>query len=987
MAGPAGASRKTVTVLFCDLVGSTALGEQLDPEALRTLLERWYVEMRVPIERHGGTVEKFIGDAVMAIFGVPAAHEDDALRAVRAAVEMHAAAVRLGAELDVGIDVRVGINTGEVVTGDATTTLVTGDAVNTAKRLEEAAADGQILVGETTRRLVANAVEVEPASAVRAKGKRLPVEAWRVLGTIPGAPAFARRLDAPLVGRQPELARLRDELDRAERERSCRRVTVLGTAGVGKSRLASELLAETQPHAAVLGARCLAYGDGITFLPLADLVRSAGGDAAIERAVAEEPDGELIVERLCGSIGTADVSVSTEETFWAIRRVLETLARGRPLVVHVEDVHWAEPRFLDLLEYVAGWSRDAPILLLCLARPELLEERPAWPGVLVPLEPLSMHESRQLIEELSAEWPVESAVAAEVDAAAEGNPLFIEQLVAALAEQGESGAMPPTIHALLAARLDRLAPQERAVLERAAVAGREFWRGTLAELSPEDERAALGATLLALVRKELVRPERSAAVPGDDCFRFRHALIRDAAYAAVPKRARADLHARVAAWLDRHDGEDELVGYHLEQASVYGAELGLAEAALAAARAGELLGAAGRRAFSRNDTPAAANLLVRASALLPAEADERLELLRLAGLALWWSGEAEQARELLVRQVAEAQEHGDQVAEWSGRLDLAAVDLVAGSSDADELLAVAQRAIETFAPDDNASLARAWRRVGHAHTAKGSYGSAAQACERALEHARAASERFEEDRVVDLLCTSLLYGPEPAEEAVARCERMLADARGNAVQEANVAASLAGLLAMRGEFEDARRRVQLAERRYEELGLRLALAGTTQVAGPVELLAGDAAAAERELRRGLDILQDTSDGYQEALLAEALYRQNLHEEAAEQAGAAARLAHADNVQAQVAWRLVRAKLDVDGSPETAVALAREAVAIAETTDATNLLADAHADLAVVLAGAGDEHSAAESGRRALELYEEKGNLAAIRRLAAPSAAA
>ncbi len=976
---PAVATRKTVTVLFCDLAGSTALGERLDPEPLRVLLSRWYEAMREPLERHGGTVEKFIGDAVMAVFGVPSAHEDDALRAVRAAVEMREATAALGQ----GLGIRVGVNTGEVVTGDHVVTLVTGDAVNTAKRIEEAAAEGEILIGDETRRLVENAVELEAAAPIRAKGKREPVEAWRVIRLIAGAPAFARRLDAPLVGRRSELALLRDELEAAKRERTCRLVTLLGPAGIGKSRLTSELIVEEGDRTVVLSARCLPYGDGITFLPLADLVRSAGGDEAVEAAIAAEPDGQLVYERLRGGIGAGVPAVSSEETFWAIRRMLETLARDRPLVVCLEDVHWAEPTFLDLIEYLAGWTRDAPILLLCLARPELLEERPRWPGRQLALPPLTPAEAGRLLEQLAEELPVAPAVAGEIGAAAEGNPLFIEQMVAALAEPSGAGGVPPTIQALLAARLDRLSPQERSVLDRAAVAGREFWRGTIGDLSSEEERPQVGATLLGLVRKELVEPGQSVGMAGDDCFQFRHALIRDAAYAGVPKALRAELHERVAGWLERHGGEDVLVAYHLEQAHVYGTELGLPAAEAAGARAAALLAEAGTQAFARNDAPAASNLLLRACALLADDDPAQLELLRLAGRALWWGGRGDAARDALERQIAQAQVLGRRTDEWSGRLDLAAIGLVSGSADADELLAVTEQAIAAFEPDDDAGLARAWRRVAHAHSASARYGSAAEASERALEHARAAGERFEEAGIVDVFCTSLLYGPTHVDEAIRHCERMLSEAAGNAVQEANVAASLGGLLAMRGDFDAARAQVGLAEKRFEELGLLLALAGTTQIAGPLELLAGDPAAAESELRRGLEIfLPDGSDGYQEALLAEALYRQGRHDEAAELAAAAAAGAHEDNVLAQVAWRLVQAKLSAEETPAEAVALAQEAVAAAETTDATSLLADALADLAHVLGLARDEDGAAEASRRALDLYGQKGNAAAAHRLTA-----
>lgn len=974
-------------MLFCDLTGSTELGERLDPESLRGILERWYEAMRESVERHGGLVEKFIGDAVMAVFGLPQVHEDDALRAVRAAVEMRGALERLNAELQAegrpGLRIRVGINTGEVVTGDGTTTLVTGDAVNTAKRLEEAASADEILVGATTRRLVENAAQLERIEPVAAKGKRDPVEAWRVLETIEGAEPFARRLDAALVGRARELALLRKELDAAISDRECRLVTVFGLAGIGKSRLAAELLAELGDNAIVLSARCLPYGDGISFLPLTELVQSAGGEESIRRAVEGERDAALIVERVACSVDPDAPPQSSEETFWAIRRLFETLARDRPVVVCLEDVHWAEPTFLDLLEYVAGWSRDAPILLLCLARPDLLDERPRWGGAAIALEPLTDSESEALLDELGAEWPIPPDARAVIAEAAEGNPLFVEQMVAMVAEGGATTAVPPSIQALLAARLDRLEPLERTVLERAAVVGKEFWRGAVVELSPVDDREAVSAALLSLVRKELVRPERSAFL-GEDGFRFRHVLICDAAYVAIPKRVRADLHERFGAWLDAHDGEDELLGYHLEQAHRCRVELGISDASTdaLAARAGALLGDAGRRALARHDAPAAANLLLRACELLPDDDPARLELQRRASVALWSTGRVDEATAMLERHVAKASELGAAGEAWSGRLEQASWSLMTGRTGSDELLGVARQAIVVFEQQhDEPGLSRGWRRIAHAHTVTGQFGSAADAAEQALRFAQSSDERFEQARIVDILCSSLLYGPATVDAAIARCEQMLVEAGTSGALEANIAASLAGLYGLRASFDAAREMARRAESIYAALGLQLASAGLSQVVGPTELLAGDTTAAEREIRRGLAILEPSgAHGYQEALLAQVLYEQGRLEESALHIEAGARNAAPDNVAAQVLWRGVRARLEAEQAPAAAQVLAREAVELAEATESPNLLADALSDLAVVLR-ASDGDQADDVARRALELYERKGNLPSARRLA------
>ena len=600
--------RKIVTVLFCDVVGSTASGESVDAETTRSLLAHFFVRMKGIIEAHGGVVDKFIGDAVMAVFGVPVAHEDDALRAVRAASEMRAALPELK------LLARIGINTGEAVTGTAER-LVTGDAVNVAARLEQVAAPGTVLLGAGTVQLVQGTADVSPVGSLELKGKSELVPAWELLSL--------RRASAehqppmPMIGRTAELEKLRAVLDQALRARSCRLFTILGDAGVGKSRLASEFLAGLE--ARVVRGRCLSYGKGITYWPIVEVVKQL--DAL--------PKNEAAAAAIRSLLGKIESGTSTKEIASAFRELLEQEAQDAPLVCVLDDLHWGEETFLNLVEEVAALAGDAPILLLCMARPDLLEHRSAWgdgnPNATATLiEPLDEEESVRLLEELGGVWG--DAGAADVEAgatdrelreristAADGNPLFIVELHA-LVQQSRVGelAMPPTIQALLAARLDQLDPIERGVLERGAVAGRVFHQSAIEYLG--DEEPELHSCLNALVRKGLIQPHE-AQIPSDDAFRFRHQLIRDATYDALPKAVRAELHERFADWLDASRSHmievDELRSYHLEQAVRYQTELGYTDPTLIT-RAGDQLAVAGRRALGRSDWRAAINLLERA---------------------------------------------------------------------------------------------------------------------------------------------------------------------------------------------------------------------------------------------------------------------------------------------------------------------------------------------------------------------------------------
>ena len=618
--GPLGQTRRIVTVVFADVSGSTALGERIDSEAVRHIMRRYSEEARVALEQHGGTVEKFIGDAVMAVFGVPQIHEDDALRAVRAVADLQDRIARLSDELErewgAGISVRMGLETGEVVAGDETggESFATGDVVNVAARLEQAARPGEILLGEATRRLVRDAIRAEELEPLELRGKSAPVRAWRLVEVLPEAAAFNRRIDAPFVGRVRELQTLEAAFERASEERTCQLVTVLGSPGLGKSRLARELLASVSGNARVVVGRCVPYGEGTTFRPLVEIVQQVAGrnaDALVDIMGSGE-SAAIAIERIAGVMGRAEAVGRPEEISWAFRNLIEALARQQPLVTLLDDIHWAEPALLDLIEYLVGFA-SGPILMVALARPDLLDIRGSWGtpranATTIALEPLSSLEADMLFAALPSAETVAGPARTRMIEAAEGNPLFVEQMLALHVEDADdSFQIPPTIQALLAARIDRLEPGERAVLERGSVEGRVFHRSAVAALLPEGGRETLGAHLMALVRKEMIRPDE-AIFAGDDAYRFAHVLIRDAAYDGMPKELRADLHRDFAAWLTsvsegRGADYDEIVGHHLERSYRLRIELGPAgdpERALAQ-QASDTLMRAAETAIGRGD--------------------------------------------------------------------------------------------------------------------------------------------------------------------------------------------------------------------------------------------------------------------------------------------------------------------------------------------------------------------------------------------------
>jgi class 3 adenylate cyclase/tetratricopeptide (TPR) repeat protein len=926
--------RKVVTVLFCDVVGSTALGEAADPEVTRVLLARYFERMKAIVEHHGGTVEKFIGDAVMAVFGVPAVHEDDALRACRAALEMEQAFPELG------LQGRVGANTGEVVTG-TDERLATGDAVNVAARLQQAAEPGEVLVGEATLALVGGAVETTALDPVTAKGKTKPVKAFR----LQSVHELEARQGPRFVGRERELALVRGTWERALSDERCELLTIVGEAGVGKSRLVAEALASI--GARVVRGRCLSYGQGITYWPVVETLKQL--DALPSDATAAAAIRSLL--------GESDTGTSAEEIAWAYRKLLEEQA---PLIVVFDDIQWGEETFLDLIEHTALLCSGAPILLFCLARPELVEERPTWP-VAIRLGPLTETDVDELLPAA-----ISAGQRDQILRASGGNPLFVTEMVAMSGEAGAEVSVPPTLQALLAARLDQLEASERSVLERGAVEGEIFHRGAVQALGPGEDQVT--PRLASLVRKELIRPDKPR-FPNDDAFRFRHVLIRDAAYEGLPKAIRATFHERFADWLEEHRRDlvelDEIVGYHLEQAARYREELGEPAVGLAE-RAGERLAVAGRRALQRGDERGANSLLERALGLTrPLRLDVHLEL------DFADSHELPREQSAIAEQTAErAREAGDPA---GAALALAAAAeaavFFADDSAVDELERRARAALPLLhEADDHAGLGRVWYALGWIASTRGRFEEFAQAAERALHHFGLAGEtRFAPFGFGH----ALVYGPRPADDALRTLDSVLPP---NAPPLALM--SRAQLLAMLGRLEEAwAHALPLGERLRELNGDP----GGDYFLAEIATLAGDHASAEAYLRGVCSALERQGN---QALLStaapvhgRALCAIGRYDEAELLAKRGRELGGKDDFATQMLWRQVQARvLSSRGEHARAERLAREAVEIAEQTDALNDRGGALSDLAEVLGAAGRMDEAAAALEQALDCYERKKNL-------------
>jgi class 3 adenylate cyclase len=1012
-------------VVFCDLKDSTSLGERLDSESLREVLSVYFSAMGQVLERHGGTVEKYIGDAIMAVFGLPRLHEDDALRAVRAAFEMRTVLeelnVRLQATWGVRLQNRTGVNTGEVVAADsaARQRLATGDTINVAARLEQAAPDGEVLIGDTTFRLVKDAVTTEPMEPLELRGKSARVRAHRLTG-VSGAEAITRRVDLPLVGRETELGHLVDAFGRALEDSHCEVVTVLGQAGMGKSRLTEEFVRHVSGRAQVLRGRCLPYGDGITFWPIAEALRQAAGILLED----QEEEAQAKLRSLAGAgredaalriwslIGSGSGGYSKDELLWSVRYVLDAIARRRPLVVIFDDIHWAEPIFLDLIEHVADTSDGVPLLIVCAARPELLDE---YPGFLagrrgarrIELHELSRSDTARVLGNLIGDVQLPLGLEDRILSVADGNPLFAEQMTSMMIDSGVVGGqdgrwaftggyrdvtVPPNISSLLASRLDRLPPLERGLVERAAVIGLEFPSPAVAALATgTDSESDLEPPLSALCGKRLVRPV-DARPDGTD-YQFSHILVRDAAYDRLLKRTRARLHERYADWLLEVSGTraaefEEIIGYHLEQAFRYQAELGPVDARSRSLgeRAAGHLGAAGLKAIDRGDMPGAASLLQRAAALLDEEHLDQPRLLLAAGEALTDAGELAAADAALEAARIGAALLGNDAIGRSAELAALYLRYTTDSTSAHDSIVARVRELLPVLEEaaDHHGLVRAWRLLTYAHMTATQWGVAAEAAGQTIRQAELAGDEVMARRFAGALAISVLNGPTPVDEAIAYCEGVLSRASEDRKASAITEVALARLEAMRGNFEAARVRYRRSRALLEEFGYRFFAALTSQDSAPIEISAGDLEAAERELRKDYLTLEVMGErnylSTTAGMLADVLYRRGRYQEAAEFATICRERASADDVVSQFLWRCVQAKLLArEGQHEQADAIIAEAIELIGDSDWLDGQGNGFMDLAEICRLRGRISDALAALAQASARFAAKGNIVSARR--------
>src|SRR6266487_2135041 len=836
--------RKLATVLFADLVSSTELVSGQDPEITRRRVTSFFDGVQRCIETHGGTVEKFAGDAVMAAFGIPRAHEDDADRAVRAGLGI------LEHVRDLGLEARVGIEAGEVVVDETDSTFATGEAVNVAARLQQAAAPGEILIGEAAHRLTAGGIVAESAGPFELRGFRNPIAAYRAIAARDGQLPFSK-VSAPFVGRESELDLLENTLARTIRDRRPHVFTVYGEPGVGKSRLIREFLAGVE-GTTILTGRALPYGEGVTYWPLAEMVKAAAGitdDDPMETAKQKliECCGDEAIAELLGLASGVMEAVEGErgapEIAWAAREFADELADVQPLVMVFEDIHWAEEPLLELIDHLAQWVRERALLILCLARPELLDVRPGWGGgrvrtTAIELEPLGREDSEALADALLEEHRVTGKVRARLLEKTEGNPLFVEETVRMLVEEGAEGGdrIPDSLQAMIGARIDRLPAGAKIVLQRGSVIGRTFWAGAIDHLSPEYHSDELDDMLDDLLLRDFVTREERSTISGEAAYRFKHVLIREVAYGGLSKSGRAEYHMRFAEWL-REKADKELLeirAYHLDHATLLYAELDGRVPDELAATAAKALTAAGQRALGRESNVSARKLLLRAVDLEPT-----LRRRFLAARAAWQLGDLPVVRDEMTVIAQEAAAEGARDIQSRALTALSEVvasldgELVRAAELADEALAVVE-------DDDHEGRFTALDRRARVARWAGREAEAEKYEQQALEAARTAGRKDYEARAA-LQLAAIYIGRMHEEKAEPLLDRALALAEesGSIVARASAAQSKGGLHRVRGQYEEAEGWLTKSLDLYRETASVSEIAWTSRQLGQVAWKTGN----------------------------------------------------------------------------------------------------------------------------------------------------
>jgi class 3 adenylate cyclase/tetratricopeptide (TPR) repeat protein len=978
--------RKTVTVLFCDMADSTALSGRLDPESLREVMIRYYALMRECLERHGGTVEKFIGDAVVAVFGIPVLHEDDALRALSAATEMLAAVETLNDELRglIGVDIgiRIGVNTGEVVAAEDVSSgqvLAAGEAMNVAARFQQHAAPGQVILGPVTRALTARDTVAVSVGELTLKGKAAPVPAWSLAELRSPEAARFPELEVPFFGRAAELEHLLRYWDETTLAAGGQLVTLHGEPGVGKTRLAGEFAAKVAARGALVGAgRCRPYGEGRPLYVLGEALRHVV-DEARDRGVlhGHSPDFDEALGYLdSGLLRDGSPGDLPDQLAWAATLVLETIGRRLPVLLIMDDLHAAKPVLLDVLVQLADRITDAAVLVLGVGRPELLEYTPNWGrGRMLWLGPLSAEEAQLFLAALSEVAAHSAGLAEEIVERAGGNPFFLEQL-AAIGDEPGTDSLPPTVRSVIAARLDLLNPIEQDVLLRAAVPGSRFSQSELGALlaaepavtAPPDQ--ALGT----LTRRRLIETERAA-----DAYRFSGVLIRDVAYNTLSKRARLRYHEVLATWHRHRTQSPDLAGRHLERAYRLAAELHPADPRVRRLRidAAQTLAMAGARALRGSDLHWAADLLAQALDLHDEASPEHTVIGVHLAEARLLLGADPHAQQTLQSLAAEAVAAGDLRTASHARLLLAALELPRPSAVEDALATV-----PIFeAAGDQLGLARAWLRVGQLRQLGGRYAEAEDLLARALRYAVATDTQLELATVIGGLATSLWRGPTPVEAALAGCRELLAEhGDGRRAVRATVNCPHAMLLAYRGNYDEARDLVQASTQIVSELGHAYGVATMMIFAATLEGLAGRWDTAEYLLHDAAAASLARGDTLSYAAAAAGLTRAYLEQgqdgavlEAVEE-----RIAVTGDpfLDAEIYGVKARA-LATRGEQAAALRTAELALATASLTDSTACLATAELDRAHVLRALDDHQEAAAAAAAARRLYQAKGHLVGI----------